>query len=99
MPSVNDSLMLPAFLGYAAPGAVKDADLVFASYGNEEDFVELEKWKISCSGRIVIMRYGKIFRGNKVSRTELSQLHAQSFIVQDGSLSSKTTTAKGTFIS
>ena len=43
MPSVNDSLMLPAFLGYAAPGTVKDADLVYASYGNEEDFVELEK--------------------------------------------------------
>ena len=86
--------MLPPFLGYAAPGVVKDADLVYANYGNDEDFVELEKRNISCSGRIVIMRYGKIFRGNKVSRIELSQLHAQSFIVQDGSLPSKTTSAK-----
>lgn len=67
--------MLPPFLGYAAPGVVKDADLVYANYGNDEDFVELEKRNISCSGRIVIMRYGKIFRGNKVSRIELSQLH------------------------
>ena len=54
MPSENDSLVLPPFLRYAAPGVVKDADLVYANYGNDDDFVELEKRNITCSGWIVM---------------------------------------------
>ena len=65
-PSENDSLVLPPFLGYSPPGVVKDADLMYANYGTVTDFQELAKRNLNCTGRIVIMRYGKIFRGNKV---------------------------------
>ena len=42
--------------------------MVYANYGRVEDFDELEKtYNVNVSGKIVIARYGKIFRGNKVS--------------------------------
>lgn len=43
------------------------ADLVYVNYGRTEDFFKLEReMGIDCTGKIVIARYGKIFRGNKV---------------------------------
>ena len=39
---------------------------MYANYGTVDDFLELEKRNLKCTGKIVIMRYGKIFRGNKV---------------------------------
>lgn len=43
------------------------ADLVYVNYGRTEDFFKLEReMGINCTGKIVIARYGKIFRGNKV---------------------------------
>ena len=42
-------------------------ELVFANYGSYEDFETLhEKWNITVRDRIVIIRYGKFFRGDKV---------------------------------
>lgn len=42
-------------------------ELVYVNYGRIEDFFKLEReMKINCTGKIVIARYGKIFRGNKV---------------------------------
>lgn len=44
------------------------ADLVYVNYGRTEDFFKLKReMGINCTGKIVIARYGKIFRGNKVS--------------------------------
>jgi N-acetylated-alpha-linked acidic dipeptidase len=40
--------------------------LVYAHYGRVEDFVTLESRGINVSGRIVMARYGKIFRGSIV---------------------------------
>jgi len=57
---------LPPFLGYSPPGVVPAADLMYANYGTVKDFEELDKRNLSCIGKVVIMRYGKIFRGNKV---------------------------------
>ena len=68
-PSENDSLVLPPFLGYSPPGIVEDADLMYANYGTVKDFQKLEQRNLSCTGKIIIMRYGKIFRGNKVQNT------------------------------
>jgi len=65
--SENDSLVLPPFLSYSPPGVVAAADLMYANYGTVEDFEELEERNLSCIGKIMIMRYGKIFRGNKVT--------------------------------
>lgn len=43
------------------------ADLLYVNYGRTEDFFKLEReMGINCTGKIVIARYGKIFRGNKV---------------------------------
>jgi len=42
-------------------------ELVYVNYGRTEDFFQLEReMGINCTGKIVIVRYGKIFRGNKV---------------------------------
>lgn len=39
---------------------------MYVNYGRYEDFEELSKYGVNCSGKIVIVRYGKIFRGDKV---------------------------------
>ncbi|XP_062983244.1 N-acetylated-alpha-linked acidic dipeptidase 2 isoform X2 [Elgaria multicarinata webbii] len=50
-----------------------EADLVYANYGRTEDFFKLEReMRINCTGKIVIARYGKIFRGNKVKNAMLA---------------------------
>lgn len=42
-------------------------ELVYVNYARTEDFFKLEReMNINCTGKIVIARYGKIFRGNKV---------------------------------
>ena len=48
----------------------QQGDLVYVNYAQTEDFFKLERdMKINCSGKILIARYGKIFRGNKVKTT------------------------------
>ncbi|GAB0180796.1 N-acetylated-alpha-linked acidic dipeptidase 2 [Grus japonensis] len=50
-----------------------EADLVYVNYGRTEDFFKLEReMGINCTGKIVIARYGKIFRGNKVKNAILA---------------------------
>lgn len=47
----------------------QQGDLVYVNYARTEDFFKLEReMKINCSGKIVIARYGKVFRGNKVKK-------------------------------
>ncbi|HLH09286.1 MAG TPA: M28 family peptidase [Terriglobales bacterium] len=57
--------ILPAFNAYSASGDV-DADVVYANYGRPEDIDKLREMGIDCRGKIVVMRYGEIFRGAKV---------------------------------
>ncbi|CAM4549908.1 unnamed protein product [Leuciscus chuanchicus] len=48
-------------------------ELVYVNYGRTEDFFKLEReLGINCTGKIVIARYGKIFRGNKVKNAMLA---------------------------
>ena len=68
-PSQDDPRILPAFNGSSPSGDVT-AQVVYANYGTVEDFKLLDKLGISVKGKIVIMRYGQIFRGVKV---ELAQ--------------------------
>ncbi|OWF36154.1 N-acetylated-alpha-linked acidic dipeptidase 2 [Mizuhopecten yessoensis] len=56
---------IQAFNAFSPSGDVT-AELVYANYGRAEDFDKLRELGISCSGKIVIAKYGKIFRGNKV---------------------------------
>ena len=44
--------------------------MVYANYGREEDFQYLINQGINVSGRIVLTRYGQIFRGSKVKFAE-----------------------------
>ena len=70
-PSENDTDMIAPLLGYAKPGAV-NGTLLYVNYGRTEDF-EVLRNNLSipnCNGKIVIMRYGKIYRGDKVKGRE-----------------------------
>ena len=44
---------------------------MYANYGREKDFDALQKIGVNCSGKIVMMRYGKIGRSQKVGIVEL----------------------------
>jgi hypothetical protein len=64
--------MIAPLLGFAKQGSAK-GKLLYVNYGRSEDFQVLkENFSISnCSGYIVIMRFGKIFRGDMVKITNL----------------------------
>ncbi|KAM3837461.1 N-acetylated-alpha-linked acidic dipeptidase 2 isoform 2-T2 [Vipera latastei] len=68
----NISGVLPPYNAFSAQGEPL-ADLVYVNYGRTEDFFKLEReMGINCTGRILIARYGKIFRGNKVKNAILA---------------------------
>ena len=69
-PLTVDPTVFPPFHGYAASGNATGR-LVYANYGRDEDFQQLEgTLGVSVAGAVVIVRYGKIFRGNKVASAE-----------------------------
>jgi N-acetylated-alpha-linked acidic dipeptidase len=55
---------IPTWNGYSGSGDVT-GDLVYANYGREEDYQALVARNVSFTGKVVIVRYGQIFRGNK----------------------------------
>ena len=57
--------ILPPFNGYS-PSGDAEADVVYANYGRPEDFDKLHELGIDVRGKIVVIRYGEIFRGAKV---------------------------------
>ncbi len=54
-----------AFNGYGASGEVS-GQVVYANYGRPDDFAALEKMGIDVKDKIVLARYGELFRGLKV---------------------------------
>ena len=58
------SEQLPVYNAYSANGDVT-GELVYANYGVQQDYEELERRGIDVRGRIVIVRYGNAFRGIK----------------------------------
>ena len=69
-PSEDDPTMIALLLGFAKQGTA-EGKLLYVNYGRSEDFQVLkENFTIAnCSGYIVIMRYGKIYLGDKVSNS------------------------------
>lgn len=65
--------VLDAFHGYAASGEVA-AQVVYANYGEVDDFKALQRLGIELRGRIALVRYGKVFRGLKVRNAERAGL-------------------------
>lgn len=61
----NDSRVVMGFNGSSPSGDVT-AGVVYANYGRPADFAALDKLGISVKGKIVLVRYGKNFRGVKV---------------------------------
>uniref|UniRef100_A0A8V0XNG9 Aminopeptidase NAALADL1 n=1 Tax=Gallus gallus TaxID=9031 RepID=A0A8V0XNG9_CHICK len=68
----NVTDILPPYNAFSVSGT-PEADLVYVNYGRTEDFFKLKReMGINCTGKIVIARYGKIFRGNKVKNAVLA---------------------------
>ncbi|XP_052057708.1 N-acetylated-alpha-linked acidic dipeptidase 2-like [Mytilus californianus] len=65
--SENKSNVVPPFNAYSKPGTVESDQLIYVNYGRVEDYTHLDSLKINVSGKIVIARYGKIFRGDKAN--------------------------------
>jgi N-acetylated-alpha-linked acidic dipeptidase len=63
-PSTAQENQLPTFNAYGASGDVT-APLVYANYGLPEDFEYLKKQNVDVKGKIVIVRYGRSWRGLK----------------------------------
>nr|XP_022329273.1 N-acetylated-alpha-linked acidic dipeptidase 2-like [Crassostrea virginica] len=71
-PSENKSHVVPPFNAYSAPGDVSSSELVYVNYGRVEDYRWLaQNTSINVTGKIVLARYGKIFRGDKANQAHL----------------------------
>ncbi|XP_069825765.1 N-acetylated-alpha-linked acidic dipeptidase 2-like [Dendropsophus ebraccatus] len=68
----NFTNIVPPYNAFSAKGE-PEGNLVYVNYARTEDFFFLERnLSINCTGKIVIARYGKIFRGNKVKNAILA---------------------------
>ena len=60
---------VPVFSAYSGSGAA-EAEVVFAGHGLPADYRTLDSAGVSVSGRIVLARYGRSFRGIKAREAE-----------------------------
>lgn len=68
-PSERSPDVLPPFSAFSPTGKAK-GDLIYVNYGRPRDFKLLFDKGINCSGKIVIARYGHVFRGDKVTNAQ-----------------------------
>src|SRR3954447_18068336 len=59
----------PAFHGYGVSGCAV-GQVVYANYGRPEDFAALEKMGVEVKDKVVLVRYGELFRGLKVRNAQ-----------------------------
>ena len=62
--SFSQDVILP-FHAYSPSGEV-EGQVVYANYGLPDDYAELQKQGIEVGGKVVLVRYGRSFRGVKV---------------------------------
>ncbi len=60
---------VPPFNGYTGDGDVT-ADVVYVNYGLIEDYTTLDSLGVSVSGKVVLARYGRSFRGIKAREAQ-----------------------------
>ena len=65
----DDAAQYPWVSGYSAPGTA-EGEVVYVNYGLHDDYAALERAGVSVSGRIVIARFGRSFRGIKARLAE-----------------------------
>ncbi len=58
-----------AFNGYGVSGSAS-GQVIYVNYGRPEDYAALEKMGIDVKGKIVLVRYGGLFRGLKVRNAQ-----------------------------
>jgi N-acetylated-alpha-linked acidic dipeptidase len=63
-PGSNTAGMVPPYNAYSADGNIT-APLVYANFGQPEDYAVLATHGIDVKGKIVLVRYGRSFRGTK----------------------------------
>ncbi|XP_066894396.1 N-acetylated-alpha-linked acidic dipeptidase 2 isoform X1 [Kogia breviceps] len=69
----NVKNIVPPYNAFS-PQGTPEGELVYVNYARTEDFFKLQReMNINCTGKIVIARYGKIFRGNKVKNAMLAR--------------------------
>lgn len=56
----------PAFHGQSSSGNVT-AQFVYANFGREQDYDDLEQSHVNVKGKIAIVKYGMIYRGEKMT--------------------------------
>jgi N-acetylated-alpha-linked acidic dipeptidase len=56
----------PAFHGQSSSGNVT-AQFVFANFGRDQDYDDLEQNHVEVRGKIAIVKYGMVWRGSKMS--------------------------------
>jgi len=61
--------ILYPFNAFSPPGTVT-GEYVYCNYGEHTDFAKLLKLGVELKGKILIFRYGKIYRGSKVRQAE-----------------------------
>lgn len=67
LPSGDPSkIRTPAFHGQSASGNVT-AQFVYANFGRGQDYDDLERHNVSVKGKIAIVKYGMVYRGEKMS--------------------------------
>uniref|UniRef100_A0A0R3RL13 PA domain-containing protein n=1 Tax=Elaeophora elaphi TaxID=1147741 RepID=A0A0R3RL13_9BILA len=59
------------WLAYSANGTVQ-GQVVYCHFGRKEDFQRLKYYDIDLKGKIVMMRYGEIYRANKVLNAQMA---------------------------
>jgi hypothetical protein len=67
----SSPLVRPNFNAYSQPGS-PEGDLVYVNYGRLEDYEKLKELGVSPEGKILLAKYGRIFRGNIVRIVMLS---------------------------
>jgi N-acetylated-alpha-linked acidic dipeptidase len=60
----NDPGQLPTYNAYSPDGDVT-AEVVYVNYGTPEDYAKLDSLGVDVTGRIVLARYGRSWRGIK----------------------------------
>ena len=63
-PYQDDPRVVTPFNSLSPSGDV-EAEVIYANYGSPDDFQKLEQMKIDLRGKIILVRYGKNFRGVK----------------------------------
>eukprot|EP00128_Syssomonas_multiformis_P007705 Colp12_sorted_trinity150504_noHs@13868 len=64
-PTSKDDRFVKPYNAYSPSGNVT-GQLVYVNYGRKEDFEQIQAMGIDLKGKIVIVRYGELFRGLKV---------------------------------